>query len=262
MITNVGIQGYAYHGDFMNGWDEKFLQQAVDTCKNNGPNGEDSGRVEDCKLFTLQSDEEAGKCTFKLPSKLVTEDCAGPRDGLCGGVPIQHGPGYANPLSAGQNDPAPAPPAPPAPTEVPVLTYKPGSIIVTNSDGGGGDITIAKLPTGAVGAAAAYPTIDSPVPSAANAAPSVPTVEAAAQPPDAQPPAAPATTAAPVVPANLPAPGNSIVSTMYYTSNGVAYEVVVEETEVTVTSTATEYQKKKRHLHHRRAGHHHGGLVL
>jgi len=240
----------------MTGWDEKFLQQAVDTCKNNGPNGEDSGRVEDCKLFTLQSDEEAGKCTFKLPSKLATEDCAGPREGLCGGVPIQYGPGYASPLSAGQNDPAPAPPAPPAPTNAPVLTYKPGSIIVTNSDGGGGDITIAKLP-GEVGAAAAYPTVDIQAPSsAAAAAPSVPTVDVAA----AEQPAAPATTAAPVAPP--PPPGHSIVSTMYYTSNGVAYEVVVEETEVTVTSTATAFQKKKRHLHHRRAGHHHGGLVL
>lgn len=82
--------GFGYHGDFMTGWNVGFLQQAVNTCTNL------SGRIEDCPLFHIQSDEDAAKCFLKTPDELRDDNCAGPRRGLCGNVTIQAGPGYAN----------------------------------------------------------------------------------------------------------------------------------------------------------------------
>ncbi|ORY82435.1 hypothetical protein BCR37DRAFT_347273, partial [Protomyces lactucae-debilis] len=40
--------GYGLHGDFQNGWDPAFLQQAIDTCTSS------SGQMQDCPLFDLQ----------------------------------------------------------------------------------------------------------------------------------------------------------------------------------------------------------------
>ena len=79
--------GTSYHADFIMGWESAdFLGQAINTCTSS------SGQVQDCPLFTLQSDSDAAKCTFPMPSDLEEDDCAGPRDGLPVGVPIQYGP--------------------------------------------------------------------------------------------------------------------------------------------------------------------------
>lgn len=78
--------GCGYHGDFMQGWNPDTLQQAVDTCTNL------SGKVEDCPVFTLQSDNEASQCKFEVPDVLNSENVLLDLAGLPGKVPIQRGP--------------------------------------------------------------------------------------------------------------------------------------------------------------------------
>jgi len=80
----------------MTGWDVDFLQQAVDTCTNL------SGLVEDCPIFTLQSEDKMKECSMKLPKVLVNEKVAGKvGNTLPGGVPIQYGPGPATVANPG-----------------------------------------------------------------------------------------------------------------------------------------------------------------
>lgn len=78
LFSNGDETGNSYHGDFMMGWDTALLQKAIDTCTN------ESGNIEDCSIFTIQSDEDCAKCTLETPPELKGEDCAGPRNGLCG----------------------------------------------------------------------------------------------------------------------------------------------------------------------------------
>ena len=79
--------GFGSHGDFMSGWDESVLQQAIDTCTNN------SGRLEDCPVFNLQWDV-AAKCAW-TGGLAVTEDVWGPRSTLPGCNPVTYGPADA-----------------------------------------------------------------------------------------------------------------------------------------------------------------------
>jgi len=81
--------GYGYHGDFMSGWNQTFLQNAVNTCTN------ESGNQADCPLFTLQDDSIATSCKLTVPDSLKDEDVTGPMATLPGNVAIQDGPGYA-----------------------------------------------------------------------------------------------------------------------------------------------------------------------
>jgi len=75
VLSNGDTTGYGNHADFINGWNVDFLQRAIHTCTN------PSGNIEDCSLFTLQ-DESCNQ--FTPPEQLRTENCAGPRGGLCG----------------------------------------------------------------------------------------------------------------------------------------------------------------------------------
>lgn len=95
VFSNGDPTGYGYHGDFIMGWDEAFLQQAVDTCTNL------SGKIEDCPLFHIQSSSVYGTCNITLPAALADEDVVGPRSGLPGGCAIQSGPGLATGAMAG-----------------------------------------------------------------------------------------------------------------------------------------------------------------
>ncbi|TEY44679.1 hypothetical protein BOTCAL_0347g00100 [Botryotinia calthae] len=89
VISNGDPTGYGYHGDFIMGWDEDFLQEAVDTCTN------DSGEISDCAIFDIQDVSVYGSCNFTVPSALKDEDVVGPMATLPGNCPIQSGPGLA-----------------------------------------------------------------------------------------------------------------------------------------------------------------------
>lgn len=79
--------GYGYHGDFMNGWDQEVLEQAVAECR------DPSGIVEKCGVFEHYTEDEMLSCTVKNID--VEEDVTGPMDKLPGCNPITYGPGRA-----------------------------------------------------------------------------------------------------------------------------------------------------------------------
>lgn len=92
VLANGDVTGYGYHGDFIMGWDETFLQQAVDTCTN------ESGMIQDCPLFTIQDEATQNTCKITLPSALAKENVLGTAETLTalpGNVKIQYGPEQA-----------------------------------------------------------------------------------------------------------------------------------------------------------------------
>lgn len=109
VLANGDPTGYGYHGDFMHGWEPGVLQNAIDVCTN------PSGKVQDCPIFNLISDDDMLKCDFERPAALQNEN-PHVHDGLPGGVAIQSGPAYAFPISY-TTTPTAAPTA--APTETP-----------------------------------------------------------------------------------------------------------------------------------------------
>ncbi|CZT21443.1 related to glyoxal oxidase precursor [Ramularia collo-cygni] len=187
--------GTSYHADFIMGWQSAdFLGQAIDTCTS------PSGQVEDCPIFTLQSDDEAAKCKFAMPEDLDGEDCAGPRADLPMGVPIQHGP-----------EPA---------TKYPV-------------SGAGAAPTYAAKPTKSAKASSAAPTYTSAKSSSSAQSAVVPSAYSSAS---SKASAAPTTTAAPTVSSSTI---DGDVTTKYITKGYEVVEMVIVETDVTVTATAS-----------------------
>jgi hypothetical protein len=81
--------GCGYHGDFVQGWEPGFLQQAMNRCTN------PSGEVSDCPLFTPNAD--ASTCQASVPEALREENPFFNLHGLLGNVPIQYGPEQATP---------------------------------------------------------------------------------------------------------------------------------------------------------------------
>lgn len=77
------------------GCDEDFLQEAINAC-DSGP-AKSEGNLVNCPPFApyMQADDIARQCKFGTPRELASDDCLGPRNGLCGLVPIESGPGYA-----------------------------------------------------------------------------------------------------------------------------------------------------------------------
>lgn len=69
----------------------------------------------------------------------------------------------------------------------------------------------------------------------------------------------PATTTAPCLASEQPL--GHIVSTTIYTSNGVVYDIAIEEVDITVTAQPTQAAKHRRHARHRRRGSHEHGLL-
>lgn len=82
VMSNGDALGYGYHGDFMAGWDEAFLQQVLETCTNN------SGNIRDCPLFDIVSEDVSRQCSLKVPDELKDEDVTGPRASLPGNLGI------------------------------------------------------------------------------------------------------------------------------------------------------------------------------
>jgi hypothetical protein len=112
------------------GWDEAFLQDAVNTCTN--PDGE----IESCPLFDLQDPSVYGNCNFTMPAALVNENVVDPIGTLPGNPPILSGPGYGMGATAGETNATPNP--------VPTLSYSAGQSVSSGSDYVPGAIFAAK----------------------------------------------------------------------------------------------------------------------
>lgn len=236
VFANGDPTGYGYHADFIMGWEgDNFLNDAVQTCLGG------QGTIDECSTFTqnnkeyIQSLEEMEKCKFNQVQTLENDNCEGPAKGLCGNVPVQAGPEYAELLKPGNEETPTAgyTPGPSATPSMPVLSYAtPQSVVngisVYNAHEGGAQ-------TPAVQAQEAKPTT--------TAIPNVPEVPAPT-------PEAPAPTPAPV--ADDSEPEGSIISTKTITSAGVIYEVAIEEVQVYVTVEPSQAPvKERRHVHHK-----------
>jgi hypothetical protein len=234
VLTDIG---YGYHADFINGWDIDVLQSAVTDCTN------ESGRVEDCKHFNnkLQTEAQQDKCEIQeMPTALKADDCAGPAKGLCGNVPVQYGPGYANPIKGGSGEKPTAAPVISSVAAVPTQSYAPA-----RSEGPGG-ISKYEVNTAMDYPAAPSAKVEAPKADTPAKVDAAPKMEAA--------PAAPIVTPAPAPAKQDVDPKGNIVATTTYTSAGVVYEVAIEEVAVTVTVTDDSAYK---HKHRRHADAHH-----
>ncbi|KAH6691339.1 WSC domain-containing protein [Plectosphaerella plurivora] len=97
VMSNGDALGYGYHGDFIAGWDEGFLQQVLETCTN------ESGNIVDCPLFDIVSEDVARQCSIDVPDELKDEDVVGPRASLPGELGIiweDHVEGGGKPISS------------------------------------------------------------------------------------------------------------------------------------------------------------------
>lgn len=225
--SNGDPTGYGYHADFMNGWDSNVLRSAVNDCTNL------SGRVEDCAHFTpsLQTEAEQGECKIEeTPKALLHDDCDGPADGLCGNVPIQYGPGMADPLKPGATDKPTGGASLTSVAPVPTQSYAPARS--TNSYG----VSVYDVKTSSV-----------PGPYNTDALEVTKPTEAA----DSS--AAPAITPSPSL-NDAADPEGSIISTKIYTENGIVYEVAIEEVVVTTTVDSA-FRRRHAHAHRRREFH-------
>lgn len=121
-LANGDPTGFGYHGDFMFGWEDGFLQEAVDTCTS------ETGIVNDCEIFDLQNETDQRQCFFEEPAQLEGENVHMHADGLPGGMPIMWGPGYAYPMSTSSSSPLPTPSTTAFPDIVPTLSIPPLSL--------------------------------------------------------------------------------------------------------------------------------------
>ncbi len=144
--------GFSFHADFMMGWDEDFLQQAVDICINR------SGLVEDCPLFKLQDQYTAGECTIPVAKKLEAEDVRGPGlSSLPGNLPVLDGTMTANP--------PPEVPYSPGHTASVSGDYQPGDIFRPSQSTPATPLSIPTTPAGPSVAAVTLAISTSPSPS-------------------------------------------------------------------------------------------------
>ncbi|CZS90192.1 related to glyoxal oxidase precursor [Rhynchosporium graminicola] len=254
ILSSGDTTGYGMHGDFMMGWDEGFLQQAIDTCTN------PSGKIEDCPLFTIQ--EEHPTCALTLPPAIAKENVQKNLDTLPGNPVIANGPAYAGGAAAG----GAMPPANTGPVvAVPTLSYTPGHSLASTEKFVPGGIFAQKVTS----TPESEPT---PTPYAMNiaAAPPPPPpvnpttlITSPTRTPTINP--TPTPTPKPTVPATTK--DGAIFSTEYKTHTGangvVIVDVILWELDfVTVTDSAappaTTYQarseKPKRHIHAHRRG--------
>ncbi|KAH6611387.1 hypothetical protein Trco_001407 [Trichoderma cornu-damae] len=108
VISNGDITGYGLHGDFLMGWDQNFLQQAVNQCTN------PSGRIEDCPIFNVVDESVAMQCKLEdMPARLRSEDGNGPFNELPG-------------MGSGSGDDDMPSSTPTKGSSAPTLPYQPG----------------------------------------------------------------------------------------------------------------------------------------
>ncbi|PGG99031.1 hypothetical protein AJ80_09421 [Polytolypa hystricis UAMH7299] len=112
LISNGDPTGCGYHADFIEGWNEGILEQAVNTCTDK------SGMVESCPLFTLQDEATQQQCKFNIAKSVYNENCYLTDGGLPGNMAVHEGPAYASSpkieVPAAKPSPPPSPPPPPA----------------------------------------------------------------------------------------------------------------------------------------------------
>lgn len=230
VLGNGDPTGYGYHGDFITGWDEDFLQEAVGECTNM------SGLLTDCPLFNIQSEEDQRACSIEqMPAALLLENVIGGvadvLESLPGNVAIKYGPEPAN--MDGDSDDSTTSSKSSASSasttySAPSLTYAPASST-------SGAIFLQQT------ASAASSSVS--VPGAAKVA-------------------SPATTASASL-SDAVGDGYETVSTSYITNGNVVQEIVYEEAVVTVTedtvTTMTVGGAQRKRDHMKRHNHHHAG---
>lgn len=227
ILANGDPTGYGYHGDFMMGWDEKFLQSAVDTCTNL------SGEIEDCPLFTIQDSTSYSNCNISLPAAIEQENVAGPASTLPGNPAIDAGPAYADGAAAGKGGATTS-------NVAPTLSYSAGiSLASSDSYVPGGIFAVSTRPASATSTHSQTSIVVAPH------------IEIAKSSPTPTPTLAPTPTPA-------PKDTQSYFTTEFSTSGQAVIEILWVETEVTVTAseTTTVYARKRHaHGHRRRAAH-------
>ncbi|RPA86979.1 WSC domain-containing protein [Ascobolus immersus RN42] len=92
VLSNGDGTGFGSHADFLNGWDQKTLQTAIDTCTNS------SGDFADCPVFKRISGEAAKECML---TKAIAEKTSGWLPALPGCNPVTYGPADAKPGNCG-----------------------------------------------------------------------------------------------------------------------------------------------------------------
>ncbi|KAM5474847.1 hypothetical protein MferCBS49748_000254 [Microsporum ferrugineum] len=224
VISNGDPTGAGYHADFIDGWDDGVLQEAVNTCTN------DSGVLEDCPVFNIQDQSKQNECKMKIPPSVEAEEYTLCPKGLPGGTKVSEGPAYVG--DSGHHSPVVNIPSASAPVV------------------GGPKIQIP-TPT--------HPAPSTPPAASAPPAASVPVASAPAVPVPSVP-QAPETTPKPSDPA--PPAGNDAYSTSTYVQDGTVYEValvrvtVTRTVEATVAASEPTHQGAKRDFNLLR---HHGG---
>lgn len=217
--------GFGYHGDFIEAWAPGVLQDAVDQCTN------PSGNMEDCPVFTYNS--EPGSCGLEnaLPAEIASENVKGPMKGLPGPEPANK-PSQpdkeAGPVESPKQSPTVTPTAIAKIPTVPVSdSPKPSSSQKAAKDDGPENL-IAQQPSPVYPSASAKSSAEPPPPPPLPPSPSTSTSAPALAPP-------PAPTSTPDDPAVSPQAGRAI-STTYWTEGRQAHKLIVILEEVTVTA--------------------------
>ncbi|KAH7383534.1 hypothetical protein BKA64DRAFT_160850 [Cadophora sp. MPI-SDFR-AT-0126] len=252
IISNGDPTGYGYHGDFMMGWDESFLQSAVNQCTNL------SGKIEDCPLFTIQSQSAFSSCEIDLPAAIAKENVLSALASIPGNPMIANGPGYAAGAEAGG----------PMPTNNggetgsvvhPTLSYTPGVSLASSETYVPGGIFAAKVTSTSAPAAPSKAAATSDGFFAAGVAdPAAPASQLTTLI------TTPTPTITPSVDASFTSDG-AVFTTEYKTSsgpNGVVVEELIWVLDLVTVSegagaveTGAAGAEKKRHVHkHRRGG--------
>ncbi|KAF2859727.1 hypothetical protein K470DRAFT_277476 [Piedraia hortae CBS 480.64] len=283
VLSNGDPTGCGYHGDFIMGWESSdFLQDALDTCQ------AESGEIEDCPLFDLQTDEDAAMCTFPVPPQVADDDVFGPCDGLPVDVPIQYGPQEATDYPVVGNSGVATTsrrhtPMPSTFTKGPTLSYSsashtahpdlPPTISPAHSEGGakptgGSHSDSGAMPTG--GSEGRPSSHGSPSQAGSPGTPNGGHPESSPNDgngnggsPSAQSQGGPAqsyggghasggygNSPSPTAAPTMSGTNPEIIGTNYVTSGSDIVEIVIEQVDVTVTAVETAYvTAQKRHLH-------------
>ena len=274
VFANGDPTGYGYHGDFISGWPQDVLTQAVHTCTNK------SGLQQDCPVFQLQSDQIATSCQADVPPELMHENYIGPMANLPGNVAIAYGPG---PAMMGMSGSSPAPQSPTSSTQtMPVSnTTSAGSTNTLSATDSSSTDSIITLSIS--NASSASPTLPvstlSPPPTfkqtsytntsaAANATTSLASPTSfAGSTSQALPPMSTPTTAPTATQETMTGAFTYTTATSSFISNGVFVDMVLVEEVQTVTVELTQYEtasvipvKHRRHRGH--VQHFRGGVQL